>query len=253
MAKVSKKRQQRQDRDRRAWKRQGNVIELPVVPEEKENEAPYYTRFEPRKEAQYHYMHLIEQKSVTFGTGSAGTGKTTVPVAMAAIALREKRIRQVIITRPILESKGGGNGIGFLKGTEEEKVAPYLSPVKEIMKMYLRPGELDYYFNHKHILFLPFEFMRGHTFNDAWVIADECQNATKEQMKLLLTRLGHNAKIIVNGDTEQIDLNGRYESGLHDAVVRFNGLADVGHYSFTEKDIVRHDLVAAFIRGYQKD
>lgn len=255
MAKEVHNRKQRR-LDRRSDRQQGkqsNVVTLYEEHMPRAEQTPLLTEFEPKKPAQGRYAELIQRCTVVFGTGSAGTGKTHVATALGALAILEKRIKKIVIVRPILEAKGGGQGIGFLPGDEAAKVAPYLAPVREILSKYITPGYLDYLFSHGHIVFMPMEYMRGHTFNDCWIIVDEAQNATKEQMKLALTRLGHGSKLIVNGDTGQVDLTGKHMSGLFDAVKRFGTLKGVGHYNFVPEDIVRHGLVAQFIRGYEED
>jgi phosphate starvation-inducible protein PhoH and related proteins len=252
---ASKAKLRRQQRlERRIHSRHDNVIQLQNnVPQEAPEENTILERFIPKGEAQARYDNLIKTKDLVIVTGCAGTGKSHVPTANACIELRQKRIKEIIFTRPIVEASGGGKGIGYLKGGLDEKLLPYFLPLMKIMRKYLRKGELEYHMSHGTITFMPFEYMRGHTFEDAFVIGDELQNATVEQMELLLTRMGHNCKYVISGDTKQKDLASRYTSGLFDAVERFKDLPEVGHMHFLPKDIIRHDLVKKFIESYHND
>lgn len=259
MPKKSHQRQERlarrQERRLSKGRRQGNVVDLNsdvrFANRTLEEPTVLKTTFEPKTEAQYHYAHLIDKCDIVFGTGSAGTGKTHTAVAKAALEFIEGRIKRIIITRPVLEAKGEGGGLGFLPGTVEEKAAPYMAPVQEILRQYFTPSHLEYLMKVEKVMFVPLEYMRGRTFNSAYVIVDEAQNTTPEQMKLVLTRLGHYSKAILCGDTTQTDIKRACLNGLDDAVKRFAGKLGFGHYDFSPDDIVRKDIVRQVILGYQ--
>lgn len=247
----------RQERRLTKGRRQGIVVDLNVSGDVRFANHPLAeptvlkTSFEPMTEAQYHYAQLIDSRDIVFGTGSAGTGKTHTAVAKAAIAFIEGRIQRIVITRPVMEAKGEGSGLGFLPGTSEEKTEPYMAPVREILHKYFNPSHLENLFKNEKVLFVPLEYMRGRTFNNAYVIVDEAQNTTPEQMKLVLTRLGHYSKAILCGDTSQTDIKRACANGLDDAVKRFAGKQGFGHYDFCTDDIVRKDIVRQVILGYQ--
>lgn len=197
-------------------------------------------------EAQHHYHTLIQSKLLTFGTGPAGTGKTYVCTSYAAQQLQDKRISKIIVTRPSVEA---GPGLGFLPGTIEEKFAPYFEPFRRVLVKWFGESDLDYKLKRGIIEIAPIEYLRGITFENAFVILDEAQNTTPKQMKLFLTRIGEYTTTVVNGDTDQKDIKGL--SGLEDAIKRLEGLADVGHYAFEEDDIVRSGLVRAILKRYR--
>jgi len=259
MAKATQNRRQQRE-ERRAERRkgkikyQGNLITLPPVDQFSPDKHELLTEFKAMKPAQEQYAMLIRNNIVTIGYGAAGTGKSFVGIALAALDIKEQKKKRLIITRPIVEAKGGGGGLGFLPGTVEQKVDPYLKPVKEILAKFFAPGHLNYLFEHDVAEFATFEHMRGRTFDDSYIIVDEAQNATIEQMKLLLTRIGRNTKVVINGDTKQTDLVGqKHMSGLIDAVQRFHGKEGFASYQFTSKDVVRHDIVQTVIEAYEAD
>lgn len=198
-----------------------------------------------KTEAQAHYIINIQNKRLTFGLGPAGTGKTYVCTALAAEALRDGRADKLILTRPAVEA---GESMGFLPGELEEKFDPYMIPFREILNEYLGRSTVDYMIKYKKIEAAPLGFMRGRTFRDAWVILDEAQNTTPVQMKMFLTRIGENAKVIVNGDTSQKDIPG--ESGLQDAVNRLFNSSHVGTTDFSVDDVVRSGLVKEILQAY---
>ena len=194
---------------------------------------------------QHDYMQEIEHRILTFSIGPAGTGKSYVAVSLAAEAFMNKEISQIIITRPVVEA---GNSLGFLPGEQSEKYMPYIAPVYDILLQKMGKSQLEYALKVGQIRAIPLEMMRGLSFNDTWVILDEAQNVTKAQMKLFLTRIGRNCKVIVDGDIKQSDL--KVESGLLDAVRRFYQLPDVGVVEFSHEDIVRSGIVKDIIMGY---
>lgn len=211
--------------------------------------------FKPRKvteplqaltETQAHYILGIEKQGLTFGLGPAGTGKTYVCGALAADALANKETDKIIITRPAVEA---GEHLGFLPGELEEKFAPYLQPFRDVLDERLGRGYVDYLVKVGRIEAAPLAYMRGRTFKDCWVILDEAQNTTPTQMKLFLTRIGHDANVIVNGDVRQRDIGGK--SGLEDAISRLSHLDAVNVIEFGSEDIVRSGLTQAIVEAYE--
>lgn len=202
----------------------------------------------PKTDNQKLYIKLINGNVLTFGLGPAGTGKTFIAAWMAADAFERGDIRKLYITRPIVEA---GESIGFLPGEMEEKIDPYFAPVREALERRLGKGAFEYMLKDKRIEFVPLAFMRGRTFDDAWIIADEMQNATPRQMKMLLTRVGQGAKIIVNGDLKQSDIPG--VNGLYDAQDRFRGLGGIAFCRFTRDDVVRSGLARVIVEAYEGD
>lgn len=198
-------------------------------------------------EAQGHYIHALESATLVFAIGPAGTGKTYVAASYAAEQFAQKRIQQIIITRPNIEV---GAGMGFLPGDLEEKYLPYLAPFQSIMIERMGVGAYEYAIKSKKIQPEPLGFMRGKTFNDAIIICDEAQNVTPSEMKMFLTRIGRNCTVVVDGDADQCDLNG--PSGLMDAVHRLCNVPGVKVVEFTEDDIVRSGIVRDILKAYRK-
>lgn len=198
-------------------------------------------------EAQRHYILSIQSKIITFGVGPAGTGKTFVAAAMACEQFANKSINRIIVTRPVVET---GRSLGALPGTLGEKFSPYIAPLYEVMQQHLGKSQLEYALKAGQIRALPLEFMRGMSFDDTWVILDEAQNSTPEQMLMLLTRIGQNCKLIVNGDPAQSDL--RMRSGLDDALNKLEGIPDVGMVEFDLSDIVRSGIVKKILTRYHE-
>jgi phosphate starvation-inducible protein PhoH and related proteins len=199
----------------------------------------------PKTTGQRAFAHSIEHNTLTFGIGPAGTGKTFLAVASAIRALRARAISRIVLSRPAVEA---GEKLGFLPGDLREKVDPYLRPIYDALEEILDSSSVTKYLERGTIEVAPIAYMRGRTLADAFVILDEAQNATAEQLKMFLTRLGLNSKMVVNGDVTQIDLPVR--SGLRDAARRLGSLDDVGVVELTETDVVRHPLVAQIIRAY---
>ncbi len=205
------------------------------------------TKVAPKTVNQKLYVDSIRENTVTFGIGPAGTGKTFLAVAMAAAALVEGDVRRIILTRPAVEA---GESLGFLPGDLQAKVDPYLRPLFDALYDMLDPDRVNGYFDRGVIEVAPLAFMRGRTLNDAFVILDEAQNTTPEQMKMFLTRLGFNSKMVVTGDVTQIDLPKERQSGL--VVVReiLDGIDDVCFVRFGGSDVVRHRLVQRIVAAY---
>ncbi len=203
----------------------------------------------PKTVNQKHYVDAIDNHTVVFGIGPAGTGKTYLAVAKAVQALQAKQVNRIILTRPAVEA---GERLGFLPGTLNDKIDPYLRPLMDALHDMLDPDSVPRLLQAGTIEVAPLAYMRGRTLNDAFVILDEAQNTTPEQMKMFLTRLGFGSKIVVTGDITQIDLPGNTKSGLR--VVR-EILADVEDISFNyldAKDVVRHRLVGEIVEAYSK-
>lgn len=199
-------------------------------------------------EAQGHYMCAIDGRQLTFGLGPAGTGKTYICTRMACDMLDNKEIEKIIVTRPAVEASDGG--MGFLPGDIHEKFAPYFAPFKAVFEEVWGPGKTEYLIKSGVIEIAPLEYIRGLTFKNAFVILDEAQNTTVGQMKLFLTRLGEDAKVVINGDISQKDIPG--QSGLEDAVNRLQGLNQYVYvHEFTEEDIVRSGIVKAILLRYR--
>jgi phosphate starvation-inducible PhoH-like protein len=202
----------------------------------------------PKSLNQRTYVDAIERFDMVFGIGPSGTGKTYLAVAMAVDALLSKEVSRIILARPAVEA---GERLGFLPGTLQEKVNPYLRPLYDALYDVLDPDRVERYLEKGIIEIAPIAFMRGRTLNDAFVILDEAQNTTSEQMKMFLTRLGFNSKAVVTGDITQIDLDGR-RSGLVEAIDVVSRVPGISFVYFTERDVVRHTLVQRIIRAYEE-
>jgi phosphate starvation-inducible protein PhoH and related proteins len=202
---------------------------------------------QPKSLNQRRYVEAIENYDMVFGIGPAGTGKTYLAVAMAISALLAKRVNRIILARPAVEA---GERLGFLPGTLQEKVDPYLRPLYDALYDMLEPEKVDRYLEKNIIEIAPIAFMRGRTLNDSFVIMDEAQNTTSEQMKMFLTRLGFNSKAVITGDVTQIDLPSFRRSGLLEAVDILKGVEGLSFVYFDETDVVRHQLVQRIIRAY---
>jgi len=201
---------------------------------------------EPRSETQKRYIAAIKSFSLVFGLGPAGTGKTYIAAALAAQSLQNKQVEKIIITRPAVEA---GESLGYLPGEKEEKYEPWIAPFREVLEERLGKTFVEYLLREGKIEAAPFAYMRGRTFKNCFVILDEAQNATPEQMKLFLTRMGEGARVVVNGDESQVDLHG--PSGLTDAVGRLRGLGSVKVIQFSRADVIRSKLVAEIVEAYE--
>ncbi|MDF1523003.1 MAG: PhoH family protein [Trueperaceae bacterium] len=206
-------------------------------------------RAKPKTAGQRRYIEAIHRSPITFGIGPAGTGKTYLAVAMAVQALHAKRVKRLILTRPAVEA---GEKLGFLPGDLQAKIDPYLRPLYDALYDMLPPDKVEALLEQGAIEVAPLAFMRGRTLNDAFIILDEAQNTTGEQMKMFLTRMGFNSTVVVTGDRTQVDLPGSVASGLHVAERILTNIDGIAFVSFTEADVVRHPLVASIIRAYER-
>src|SRR6266705_309745 len=204
---------------------------------------------QPKSVNQRRYLDAIESHDMVFGIGPAGTGKTYLAVAMAISALISKRVNRIILARPAVEA---GERLGFLPGTLQEKIDPYLRPLYDALYDMLDPEKVDRYLEKNVIEIAPIAFMRGRTLNDSFVILDEAQNTTSEQMKMFVTRLGFNSKAVITGDITQIDLPSARRSGLLEAADVLKKVEGLTFVYFDEGDVVRHHLVQRIIRAYDE-
>jgi phosphate starvation-inducible protein PhoH and related proteins len=204
---------------------------------------------QPKSINQRRYVEAIEKHDMVFGVGPAGTGKTYLAVAMAISALLAKRVNRIILARPAVEA---GERLGFLPGTLQDKIDPYLRPLYDALYDMLDPERVDRYLEKNVIEIAPIAFMRGRTLNDSFVILDEAQNTTSEQMKMFVTRLGFNSKAVITGDITQIDLPNARRSGLLEAIDILQNVEGLSFVRFDEADVVRHHLVQRIIRAYDE-
>lgn len=212
----------------------------------------YGTRGTPIKVKTVNQQKLVQSvkdNDLVFALGPAGTGKTYISVAMAVRALKNKQVKKIIITRPAVEA---GENLGFLPGDLKEKIDPYLRPIYDALHDMIPFEKLGYYMEREIIEIAPLAYMRGRTLNNAFILLDEAQNTTPMQMKMFLTRMGPNSKMIVTGDTSQIDLPSNQRSGLKEAVRILNQTPGIGFVELNERDVVRHRLVKSIIEAYGK-
>lgn len=202
----------------------------------------------PKTENQREYVDAIDGNTVVFGVGPAGTGKTYLAMAKAIDALHAKKVKRIILTRPAVEA---GEKLGFLPGTLTEKIDPYLRPLYDALHDMINPDSIPRLMSSGTIEVAPLAYMRGRTLNDAFIILDEAQNTTKEQMKMFLTRLGFGSKMVVTGDISQVDLPRGVHSGLRIATKLLADVEDVAVVSLTATDVVRHRLVGDIVRAYE--
>ncbi len=195
------------------------------------------------------YVEAIQKHDVVFGIGPAGTGKTYLAVAMAVAALKKEQVARIILARPAVEA---GEALGFLPGDLEQKITPYLRPLYDALRDMLETEEMERAIARQIIEVAPLAYMRGRTLNNAFVILDEAQNTTTEQMFMLLTRIGLNSKCVVTGDVTQIDLPANKRSGVVEALQALKTVPGIATVYFTERDVVRHELVRAIIGAYQQ-
>ena len=203
----------------------------------------------PRNANQAKMVKSFNENDLTFALGPAGTGKTYIAIALAVAALKNRQCRRILLSRPAVEA---GEKLGFLPGDMKDKIDPYLRPLYDALEDMIPQVKLKEYMETDTIQIAPLAFMRGRTLNDAIIILDEAQNTTKHQMKMFLTRLGHNAKMIVTGDTTQIDLPHTVQSGLIQALRILRGVKGIGIIEYEKKDIVRHPLVQRIVDAYEK-
>lgn len=207
------------------------------------------TEIRPRTAGQRAFVDAIERHTLTIGIGPAGTGKTYLAIVMALRALKDRNVARVILSRPAVEA---GESLGFLPGDLREKVDPYMRPLFDALNDLLDEGITNRYIDRGTLEIAPLAYMRGRTLSEAFVILDEAQNATADQLKMFLTRLGSASKMVVVGDATQVDLPIGGRSGLRDAARRLGGIEDVGIVELGERDIVRHTLVSRIVRAYSR-
>ena len=203
----------------------------------------------PKTLNQRRYMDAIDHNDLVFGIGPAGTGKTYLAVAMAVAALLSKRVSRIILTRPAVEA---GERLGFLPGTLQEKVDPYLRPLYDALYEMVDAEKIEKLLERNTIEVAPLAFMRGRTLSAAYIIMDEAQNTTPEQMKMILTRQGFNSKMVVTGDITQIDLHSGQRSGLVEVIDVLRGIDGISFVQFDDRDVVRHNLVQKIVRAYER-
>lgn len=203
----------------------------------------------PKTLGQKKYIETMRKNTITLAAGPAGTGKTYLAVAMAVTAFRAKEVNRIVLTRPAVEA---GEKLGFLPGDLQQKVDPYLRPLYDALFDMLGAESFQKYQERGSIEVAPLAYMRGRTLDDSFIILDEAQNTTSEQMKMFLTRLGFNSKMVVTGDVTQIDLPTGKKSGLVEAMKILKGVEGIGLSTFTEKDVVRHKLVQDIVKAYEK-
>jgi phosphate starvation-inducible PhoH-like protein len=226
------------------------ALQVNKMPRRKKPEAGQPTKrrkaLKPKTKNQEGYIKTISENDVTFCTGPAGTGKTAVAVGLACDYLLDKRVEKIIVTRPVIES---GRGLGFLPGTFEEKIHPYLVPVLEEMQYRLNTNRVQAYREEGKIEVVPLEYMRGRNFHNCFMILDEAQNATFEQLKMFITRIGWDSKAVINGDVEQTDLLKKDQGGLEEFLERLDGIDGVGISELTEEDIVRNSIISRILNA----
>lgn len=227
---------------------QGNV----AVEMRMEDVLIYGTRgaaIKPKTPNQKKFIESVKANDVVFTVGPAGTGKTYIAVALAVRALKNKEIKRIIITRPAVEA---GENLGFLPGDLQEKIDPYLRPVYDALDDMIPSEKLKYYRENRVIEIAPLAYMRGRTLSNSFILLDEAQNTTPMQIKMFLTRLGQNSKLIINGDRTQIDLRPNQKSGLEDAMNILQKTKGIGFVELDHKDVVRHQIVKDIIKAYDK-
>ncbi|MDO4731713.1 MAG: PhoH family protein [Clostridia bacterium] len=203
----------------------------------------------PKTLGQKKYCEAIAQNTITIGAGPAGTGKTYLAVAMAVKAFREREVNRIILTRPAVEA---GESLGFLPGDLQQKVDPYLRPLYDALFDMLGSDTYQKYVERGNIEIAPLAYMRGRTLDDSFIILDEAQNTSAEQMKMFLTRLGFNSKMVITGDLTQIDLPSGKKSGLKDIIYVLKDIDDIAQIYFDNKDVVRHKLVQDIVKAYER-
>jgi len=212
--------------------------------------GPHGKSVRARTSNQKKMVQAIDKNDIVFAIGPAGTGKTYTAVALAVRALKNKQVKKIILTRPAVEA---GENLGFLPGDLKEKIDPYLRPLYDALDDMIPADKLGYYMTTRAIEIAPLAYMRGRTLDNAFIILDEAQNATDLQLKMFLTRIGASAKAIITGDVTQIDLPPKVKSGLEKSVRILSNIDGIGHVVLDEEDVVRHKLVKAIIKAYDKE
>lgn len=230
------------------------IINNIINKQEVDNSIKFVTTYNgkiirPKNLSQNNYYRLLDKSTIVFAMGSAGTGKTYLAVAYGVSLLKLKKINKIIVTRPIVEA---GENLGFLPGELKEKVDPYLTPIYDAFNDILGKETTEKYLTKGIIEIAPLAYMRGRTLSDAYVILDEAQNTTSTQMKMFLTRLGYNSKMVITGDESQIDLKASIKSGIVIASNLLKDIEDISVIKFDSKDVVRHPLVSKIIAAYEK-
>jgi phosphate starvation-inducible PhoH-like protein len=225
-----------------------NVTGLDELSDTKIQCSPRRPPVIPKTEGQRAYLRAIQNHDMVFGIGPAGTGKTYLAMAMAVAALKREQVTRIILTRPAVEA---GEALGFLPGDLQEKIMPYLRPLYDALHDMLEPEEVQRYVERGVIEVAPLAYMRGRTLSRSFVVLDEAQNTTNEQMFMFLTRLGADSKCIITGDPTQIDLPTNKRSGLIEALKALRGLDQIAFCHFGDRDVVRHELVQAIVRAYR--
>lgn len=203
----------------------------------------------PKTAGQKAYIEAIRKSDITLGIGPAGTGKTYLAMAMAVSALKDKTVDRIILTRPAVEA---GEALGFLPGELEQKIAPYLRPLQDALHDMIPAEEIQKHYDRNTVEIAPLAYMRGRTLNNAFIILDESQNSTREQMFMFLTRLGYNSKAVITGDPTQVDLPMHKQSGLVEALTALKNVPGIAISQFEKKDVVRNPLVQRVIEAYEK-
>ena len=206
-------------------------------------------KIQPRTSGQAQYIEMIRKYDIVFSVGPAGTGKTYLAVALAVEALKRRSVRKIVLVRPAVEA---GESLGFLPGDLQAKINPYLRPLLDALHEMIDHDQIKLFMEQDVIEVIPLAYMRGRTLNEAFIILDEAQNTTIAQMKMFLTRMGENSKIVIAGDITQVDLPPHTRSGLTDAISRLAGINGIGFTKLTNADIVRHRLVHDIVRAYEQ-
>jgi len=230
--------------------KQGKLSQFVRMYEEEITRAKDGKAIRVKNVGQRDYVESIKKNDIVFGIGPAGTGKTFIAVAMAVAAMRKGDVKRIVITRPAVEA---GENLGFLPGDLKEKVDPYLRPLYDALYTVFGTEHTNRLIERETIEVAPLAYMRGRTLDDAFIILDEAQNTTVQQMKMFLTRLGFNSKMVINGDITQVDLPRRTTSGLIHAERVLTGVKGIGHIKFEAEDVIRHPLVAKVIRAYDNE
>lgn len=228
--------------------KEGRGEELQALYEDTVGISARHRLIKPKTLGQKRYVDSIRKNLVTFGIGPAGTGKTYLAVALAAFYLKNREVERIILTRPAVEA---GEKLGFLPGDLQEKIDPYLRPLYDALADMFGYDQFQKLIERNIIEVAPLAYMRGRTLEESFIILDEAQNTTREQMKMFLTRMGNHSRVVVNGDATQIDLVDRRMSGLTEAEKILDGVKGVGMVHFSDEDVVRHDMVGRIIRAYE--